>query len=191
MRFCLILLLGLLSFSSFGSRYFWKYSEDPGSLHYWKHGRDVGSRHFWLYGKEVGSQHFWKYERKLGSEYFWKYGIEAGSLHFWKYGSGPGSEHYWKYGDGPGSKQFWDYGHSASFFPYFVAICKAGAIDIAPCQAMNGENLQETLETFMNMNQGPNLPMNLLPAHIYGDELRKESAPHSNPKVRNSSSSQQ
>lgn len=132
----LFLILISLPLQSWASFHYWFNKTTPGTRHYWVNGYDPGSRHYWENGVGPGSRLFWENAMKYPSRHFWENGTKPGSSWYWTNGKGPGSRHYYENGLGPGSLHYWNNKDGVTFDVYFIAICKAGVIDLPPCSLL-------------------------------------------------------
>jgi hypothetical protein len=119
--------------------YEWRSGIGMLSSHYFETGTGFPSGYELSNGTRPGSFYHLTFGTRLGSAYFWSHGTEAGSAYFWRNGVEPGSRYYWSHGDACLSAYGWRHGAicDGKEILTFQSLCVAGAIDLAPCRAIN------------------------------------------------------
>jgi hypothetical protein len=119
--------------------YEWRNGVGMLSAYYFENGTGFPSGYELEYGTRPGSFYHLLFGTRLGSAYFWGNGTEAGSAYFWRNGVEPGSRYYWRNGDACLSEYGWRHGAicDGKEILTFQSLCVAGAIDLAPCRAIN------------------------------------------------------
>ncbi len=133
----------------------WRNGVGQASEHYFHNGTGFGSAWQLDNGTRAGSFYFLAFGTGPGSSHFWSQSVEAGSAYFWRNGLRPGSRYYWFNGRGCLSEFGWRNGAACSGpeLLTFQALCIAGAVDVAPCGAIN-RRLDDWLQTSSGLSTG-------------------------------------